>query len=815
MKIFSRKPEISRIKLSCFIVLLLPVIFSGCLPEEAGGEYVDRPADYVNPFIGTAAYGHTIPGAALPFGMVQLSPVTGASRGKGGYSYSSVPHGRESSTIIGFTHTNLSGTGIATKSRYSNILFKPATGPLRVAPGSDDDPESGYRSRFSHDREEACPGYYMVLLQDHNIKAELTATERAGMHRYTFPETDSGHIIIDLTRETNRPELHEDAFIEIIGANQVQGYTTVIDYSVGEPTTWYFFAEFSKPFGSFGTFTGSGVSHNQRIARGKFGTGAFINYEADEDEEILVKVGISFTGIEGARKNLLAEIPGWDFDNVRESAWNTWNDRLKKIEIGGSTRQNSIKFYTALYRTLMFPRVFTDVDGSWYSHFEDRIIREDDFRFHVDFFLWDTYRTTHPLLTIIEPERQTELIKSLLATYRQGGLIPAQYFKNLYTRSMIGDHGSTMISDSYVRGIRGFDVELAYEGMMKNASVPGSPGRGREGLDTYMELGYVAAETVRETVSLTLEYSLTDYALAQVAKELGRNEDYEYLMKNANNYRNLYEPSSGFYRPRFADGTWLRACNWGESPEIAVHGENSYYDCWNPWWIGVAPHRHYAESNAWQYLFYPQHDIHGLIGLMGGPEKFTERLDGLFYASSSNEGPWYVGVTGAIGQYVQGNQPSFHKPFLYNYAGEPWKTQARVRGILENLFGADEWGLPGNEDMGSMSAWFVFGALGFYPVTPGIPHYTISGPLFEKVVINLDEYYENRKFTIIASNNSADNKFIQSARLNGEPLERTWITHEEIVSGGLLEFVMGPDQNTGWGSSPGSAPPSMSVIGFR
>jgi predicted alpha-1,2-mannosidase len=696
--------------------------------------------DYVNPFIGTAAYGHTIPGAAMPFGMVQLSPVTGASRGKASYSYSSEPHGRESENIIGFAHTNLSGTGINTASRYSNILFMPTVGPVQIEPGTEADPDSGYRSRFSHDYEEANAGYYKVLLQDYDITADLTVTERVGIHRYRFPGTDNGNIIIDITRERDRPELHDEAFVEVIGNNQVRGYTTVRDHTIGEPVTWYFFAEFSKPFDGFGTFVGGETADNRRTVRGGFGTGAYINYITAENEEVIVKVGISFTGMEGAEMNLREEADGWDFDRIRRNAENAWNEKLGKIRVSGSTPQNRIKFYTALYHSLMFPRVFSDADGSYYSHFEDRIIKEDDFRFHVDFFLWDTYRTTHPLLNIIEPDRQTELIRSMLATYEQGGLIPTQYFKNLYTQSMIGDHGSTMISDAWVKGIRDFDVEKAFEGMMTNAYVPGTPGRGRMGLDTYKELGYVAAETVRETVSLTLEYGLTDYALARVARDLGRMEEYEYLIGNAYNYRNLYDEETGFYRPRFSDGSWLPVCGSGQTPGIAYNGSDSYYDCWNPWWIGSAPHRHYTESNAWQYLFCPQHDTQGLIELMGGREKFVERLDGMFYASSANEGPAYVGVTGAIGQYVQGNQPSFHMAFLYNYAGAPWKTQERIRGIMETLYRADEWGLPGNGDMGSLSSWLVFSAMGFYPVNPGAPHYAITSPLFERIEINLDDY---------------------------------------------------------------------------
>lgn len=789
-----------------FLVLYL---FLVCASEKADPA-ISMPSEYVNPFIGTAAYGHTIPGAALPFGMVQLTPMTGASRRKGGYSYSPVPHGRESETIIGFTHTNLSGTGIDTKSRYSNVLFQPHVGALKIVPGTDADPDSGYRSRYSHEQEEARPGYYSVVLQDYNVKVELTATERVGFHRYTFPKTDNGHIVIDITREVHRPELHKDAFVEIVGDNRIQGYTTVLDHTIGEPMTWYFYAEFSRPFVDFGTFADSNIMERQRSARGGFGTGAYVSYATEKEEEIVIKVGLSFTGIEGAKKNLRHEAEGVNFDQARNKAEQIWNDKLNKIQLSGGTRHNRIKFYTALYRSLMFPRVFSDVDGAYYSHHLGRVVQEDDFRFHVDYFLWDTFRTTHPLLTIIEPDRQLELIKSVLATYEQGGLIPAQYFKNMYTQDMIGDHGSTMIADSYAKGLRDFDLEKAYEGMIKNAREPGQPGRGRMGLETYKDLGYVAVGTVRETVSLTLEYALTDYALAQMARDLGRTADYEYLIGHANNYKNLYDPSTGFYRPRFSDGSWLPVCETGQHPGIATHKHNSYFDCWNPWWIGFAPHRHYAESNAWQYLFYPQHDIHGLIDLMGGREKFVERLDGLFYASSSNEGPWYVGVTGAIGQYVHGNQPSFHKAYLYNYAGAPWKTQERVRGIMETLYRADEWGLPGNEDMGSMSSWFVFSALGFYPVTPGSPYYTLSSPLFEKAVIRLDEYYENQTFTIIAHNNSGDNKYIQSARLNGKPLTRLWIRQDEIIHGGVLEFEMGPEPNTEWGALPEAAPPSMS-----
>jgi predicted alpha-1,2-mannosidase len=762
-----------------------------------------HPVELVNPFVGTAAYGHTFPGAALPFGMVQLSPTTGASVEKAGYSYNSAIHNRSSETIIGFTHTNLSGTGLNTLAKYSNILFMPTAGELQITPGSVDYPESGYRSRFSRDNEEATPGYYKVFLEDYNITAELTVAERVGVHRYTFPETDKANIIIDITRESNRPEFNKNAYIEIVGENQLRGYTTVIGHATREPVTWYFFAEFSKSFDSFGTFSSNEIFENNYKAEGEYGTGAWVSYHTFENEEITVKVGISFRSMDGAENNLKEEAGGLDFEKIKKKASNVWNEKLNKIYLSGGTNINKSKFYTALYHSLLFPRVFSDSDGSYFSHFKDSIIYENDFRYYVDFSLWDTYRTVHPLFTIIEPERQIEMIKTFLAMFDQGGRIPGQVsYRGFYSPIMIGDHGSTVIVDSYMKGLRDFDIIKAYEGMRKNAFEPYSD-------YLYMEKGYVPADVARESVSMTLENAFVYWAIAQVARDLGKEQDFRELIGYAYNYQNLYDTITGFYRPRFSDGSWLPVCQRGQPARIDFLGDNVYYDCWNEYRIFGSPYRHYTESNAWQYLFYPQHDIQGLINLMGGRDIFTERLDGLFYTSSSNEGPFYVGVTGAIGQYIHGNEPSLHKAYLYNYAGKPWKTQERVRAIMETLYSADEWGLPGNDDMGTLSAWYVFSALGFYPVTPGQPIYTLCSPQFEKAVINLSEYYDNRAFTIIANNASGDNKYIQSVRLNGVPLNKTWISHDQIVAGGILEFEMGPYPNRNWGSEPGAAPPSM------
>jgi predicted alpha-1,2-mannosidase len=767
-----------------FVVL----IFGINLITDCSEEIPVDPADYVNPFIGTAATGHTFPGASRPFGMVQLGPDNGETGDKH-YNYSS-------ESVIGFSHTHLSGTGTGTLAKYANVLFMPTTGVLQIKPGTADSPDEGYRSRFSHDEEEASPGYYSVRLKDYDINVEVTATERAGMHRYVFPCTDEGHIIIDITRfpTHGRQDL---AAIEIIGDQALAGSTTVLEREGNITFTWYFYAELSRPFDSFGTFSKGEPVDGRRTSKGKEGVGAYLNIDTEDGEQILVRVGISFTSIEGAKRNLRTEIPSWDFDGLRAAASADWNSELSRVKISGGTQMNRVKFYTALYHSLMFPRTFSDADSSWYSHFTDSIHSDSGFTYYVDFSLWDTYRAVHPLFTILEPERQTDMIKTLLTMYDQGGRIPLQTsYRNFYSDVMIGDHGSAVILDSYLKGLRDYDTEKAWSGMRRNAFEAGDEDKSsREGLESYQDLRYIAADRVRESVSLTLEDCYVDWGLAQVAKDMGREGDYRVLMERSGYYRNLYDKEIGFFRPRLAPGEWLPECFRGQRPEVVSDGYNCYYDCWDKWWIGVSPNRHYTESNAWQYLWYVPHDVAGLIELMGGKAAFVERLDEFFTISSFNSGPFYGGVTGVIGQYVHGNEPSHHVPYLYNYAGAAWKTQERVREIMEYKYGIDSRGILGNDDMGQMSAWFVFSALGFYPVAPGDSKYQIGSPLFENVVIELGDYYGNRTFTVIARNNSGDNKYIQSATLNGKSLERTWITHSEITEGGELLLEMGPEPN--------------------
>jgi len=834
-------------------LLFLLVMLSACSKD------VKNPVEYVNPFIGTDAGGHTFPGACLPFGMVQLSPDNGY-RGVKAYSY-------KQDKILGFSHTHLSGTGPFTKTHYNNVLIMPTIGTLEVLPGvtkelnavatqrvqerlkkmndeeqrawdglSDQEKEKkqklwldeeklqvmdeydmdeegyystdtyqGYESSYSHQEEEASPGYYAVQLKDYGIKAELTATERVGLHRYTFPETENAHFIIDVTHSLTPGR---DAYVNILNDHQIEGYVTGdMEGSYNLPLTCYFFAEFDKKYSSAGTWNGEHTSPDQLEINGKDGTGAYIDFSTSEGEQVLVKVGISFVSIEGAKKNMAAELPHWDFEKVRQQARNAWNDKLNKIEIrGGSDDQKSI-FYTSMYHSLMFPRVFSDIDGAYYSHFDKQVHVSPGERYYVDFSLWDTYRAQHPLLAYLEPERQNEMIRTFLAMYDQGGRIPLHVsYKNYYQAVMIGDHATSVIVDSYKKGLWDYDVEKAYEAIKKNAIEPGERPSSRYGLDYYMDLKYIPAEKIRESVSVTLENAYEDWCLAEMAKALGKEEDHTFFANRSTYYRNLYDDQTGFMRPRMADGSWLEMCD--SLPEIICTDVHPYYSCFDPLWVGVSPNRHFTESNAWQYLWYVPHDVQGLIHLMGGKHAFIQKLDTLFVMTPYESGTrQYAPLRSKIGQYVHGNEPVHHVAYLFNYAGEPWKTQNWVNEIRNKMYGPGPDGLCGNDDMGQMSAWYIFSALGFYPVAPGQNVFAIGTPLFEEATIHLGNYFDNKTFTVKADGVSAENIYIQSATLNGKPHNKSWIDHRDIVNGGVLHFNMGPKPNKDWGNR--EVPPSL------
>jgi predicted alpha-1,2-mannosidase len=764
------------------ILTAASILLFGCKSKKT--------VDYVNPFIGTADHGHTFPGPDLPGGLVQLGPDTDIHGWDwcSGYNYSD-------SSIMGFSHLHRSGMGAGD---WGDILLMPATGKLKIVPGSKNNPGEGYRSRFTHKEEEASPGYYAVNLKDYGIKAELTVTKRAGFHKYTFPKSNSSHILIDLKHGIS--DSCTDSHVKIVNNTEIEGYRASTGFIKKQVV--YFCAKFSKPFSSFGTWNELNIRSGSMEESG-LSVGAFVDYVTSEDETIEVKVGISYTSIDQARLNLDTEIPQWSFDLVKEKARMTWNKELNKINAemdraNDKTRrmQKLVTFYSALYHSLLFPATFSDVDGK-YMGLDEKVHTSKDFTYSSDFSIWDTFRAEMPLLTLVQPERSIDVIRTMLAQFEQGGWLPTpQQFGNSYTNDMIGDHLVSVILDAHMKGIKNFDLEKAYEAVKKNAlETPPAEhrSRGRVGLDYYTEYEYLPSDMANQSVSRTLEYAYDDWCVAQIAKILGKTDDYGMFMRRAAYFKNVIDPSTGFARPRNSKGSWLEPFN----PKSIWQGNDL----------------HYTEANAWQDTWFVPHDVQGLINLEGGREKFNSKLDSLFTISSEISGN-VADVTGLIGQYAHGNEPSHHTIYLYDYSGVPWKAQRLIRMVMDSLYNAGPAGLCGNEDMGQMSAWYVLSAMGFYPVAPGQNIYSIGSPLFKKVTINLDKSFnKGEKFVIEARNNSGDNKYIQSAILNGKPLTKTWFEHSEIQNGGTLIFQMGPEPNKEWGNDREAAPPSMSKEG--
>ena len=763
----------------------------------------DSPIDHVNPFVGTDFFGHTFPGASRPFAMVHLSPDMNTQGWTycAGYIYSD-------HSIMGFSHTHWSGVGMV---NGGEVLLMPTVGyKLKTIPGSPENPGEGYRSGFDHSSESASPGYYSVVLKDYNVKVELTSTQRVGFHRYTFPKSECSRVILDLGHQIGNNTSENLSELEIIDNSRIEGIKST---SLGNV---YFVAEFSRPFTYYGTFdndlktpeSGGSLWPYKNGESGK-NIGAFISYKTTENEQILIKVGISYTSVEGARRNLVAEIPHWDFDRIRNEGREVWAKELSRIKIDGATDDQKEIFYSALYHSFLAQYISQDADGK-YVGADKKVHEAKGYDMYGSFSCWDTYRSQHPLLTLTAPEHVNDFVKSIAATTKDYGWLPAQHFLNLYGEAMVGDHLIPIIVDAYLKGFRDFDVNFLYDAMRKKAleepKLPVPHYAGRSGLKFYMELGYTPVDKVTESVPNTMELAYDDWCIAQLAKELGKTKDYELFMKRAHNYQNLWEPTTRFMRPKNADGTWLEPLN-GREQEIIKVGEHSWYKYFDPLLVGKRPSRHYTESNAWQYIWSVQHDVKGLIDLFGSNKAFIAKLDTFFEMSPNITPPKYVGVVGTIGQYVHGNQPSHHVAYLYDFAGEPWKTQQRAREVVEELYRSGPGGVCGNEDMGSLSSWYVLSSMGIYPVTPGSPYYAIGSPLFGHAVIDLGK---GKTFTIEARNNSHENKYIQSALLNGKPLSKTWLSQKEITDGGIVSFDMGPEPNKKWGSRPEDAPPSMS-----
>ncbi len=753
-------------------------------PSDAAGG--TGPYDDVDPFIGTGGEGHTYPGATVPFGMVQLSPETDVRFFRESFPWAA-GYRHSDTSILGFSHTHFSGTG---HSDLGDVLLMPTVGPLQLDPGPAGDPDAGYRSRFSHDQETACPGSYSVLLKDSGINVELTATNRVGLHRYTFPESADARVILDLVSSIyNYDGKVLWSKIRVESDSLVTGFRETKGWAPGRQV--YFALQFSKPFESYGLvneaeeqYRGFGRSgrllENYPEAAGRK-LKAYFNFKTRAGEVILAKVALSSVGIDGALKNLRAEVPGWDFDGVRHAAKEAWSRELGKIVVEGDRPQRRI-FYTALYHTMLAPVTYMDVDGRYRGVDQAIHVAEGFTNYHI-FSLWDTYRAAHPLLTILHPQRDGEMIRSMLAHREQSvhGILPVWSFGSHETWCMIGYHAVPVIADAFLKGIRNFDAQAAFDAMKASATY--AP---YGGLDGYMKHGYVPIDLEKEGASKTLEYAYDDWTIAQMAEALGRTGDHEQFQARARSFRNIYDPATGFMRAKKTDGSF----NEPFDPVYAQYGSD------------------YTEGNAWQYTWYVPHDVQGLIDLMGGRERFVERLDQLFTLRVSEEKYKHVeDIAGLIGQYAHGNEPSQHIAYLYSYAGRPWRTQERVRQIMTTLFDDTPEGISGNEDCGQMSAWYVFSALGFYPVAPGSLEYVIGAPQLPKAMIDLGG---GKTFTVRAERLSSRNLYIQSAKLNGKVYDKAYVHHDDVVRGGELTFVMGPKPNRAWASSAAAAPYSMS-----
>ena len=700
--------------------------------------------NYVNPFIGTGGHGHTYPGATLPFGMMQLSPDTRLDGWDGcsGYHYSD-------SYIYGFSHTHLSGTGV---SDYGDILLMP-TNTINFHNGADGKP--GYQAHFSHENETASPGYYNVLLDSTNIEVSLTTSLRSGMHKYEFEKGSKQIIILDLE---HRDEVL-DSKVNVYSNQEIGGYR----HSKAWATNQYLFynIQFSKPF--------KNMVFLDDQSEGKKVKAAF-EFDNETENSIEVKIGISAVDEEGARKNLREEIQNKTFEEVLEEAERLWESQLEKIIVESENKDYLINFYTALYHTMLAPNLYQDVDGR-YRGMDLKIHQTDEFDYYTVFSLWDTYRAAHPLYTIIEQERTNDFINTFLAKYDEGGIMPIWDLSACYTGCMIGYHAVPVIADAYLKGIKDYDVDKAFEAMKHSAT------RDQLGLESYKKFGFIPVEEESESVSKTLEYAYDDWTIAQMAKSLGHDQDYKVFLERAQNYKNIYDPETGFMRGRF---------------------RNTWFSPFDPYEVNF----NYTEANSWQYSYYVPQDISGFMKLLGGPEKLEARLDELFTAEAETSGRDQADITGLIGQYAHGNEPSHHMAYLYNFAGKPHKTMERVHQILTELYTNSPDGISGNEDCGQMSAWYVFSSLGFYPVTPGTNEYIIGTPLFDKATIKLEN---DKSFTIVSHDRTDKNIYIESTSFNQKDLEGSYITHDQIMSGGFLEFYMN-DNPAVWMSRSGDEP---------
>ena len=751
-----------------------------------------RPVDYVNPMIGTDGMGHTFPGACAPFGIVQLSPdtdtiphnINGTYQKKvyeycAGYQY-------HDTTIVGFSHTHFSGTG---HSDLGDILIMPTTGELKLNPGTEEQPESGYRSRFSHEKEKSMPGYYEVMLDDYNVKAQLTATQRVGVHKYTFPKGGDGRVILDLNHGIyNYDGKTLWASIRVESPTLITGYRITNGWARTNYT--YFAIQFSQPIKNYGYKDMQKILYNgfwrkfpvnrnfPEMAGRK--VVSYFEFDTEANPEVEVKVALSATSTEGAVKNLMAEADGKSFEAIAAEASKAWNDQLASIEVEGSEDQKAM-VYTSYYHTMINPSVYMDVDGK-YRGLDQNIHQADGFSNYTIFSLWDTYRAEHPFLMLMKPTQARDMAMSMIRHQQQSahGMLPIWSHMANDNWCMSGYHATSVLADAITKGAN-IDKAEALKAMVTTSNVPYF-----DGLGEYVKYGYVPLEATSTAASTTLEYCYDDWTIYKTALAAGNTEVAEQYKKRALNYRNIYDPAIGFARPKYRDGSFKK-----EFDVLQTHGEG------------------FIEGNSWNFSFHVPHDVMGVINHMGGEKEFLRKLDELFamhlpekYYEKNED----ITIDCLIGGYVHGNEPSHHIPYLYAWTSQPWKTQYWVREVMNKMYKNHIRGLGGNDDCGQMSAWYLFTAMGFYPVCPGTDQYVLGAPYVPYMKLKLDN---GKSLEIKADGVSDTNRYVKSVLLNGKPYTKTYITHDDLMAGGTLEFVMSSKPNKKRGLAASDKPYSL------
>ena len=736
----------------------------------------DNLVQFVNPMIGTQKMGHTFPGATVPFGSVQLSPDTDTlsyevdgKYNKDAYKYCA-GYQYDDPTIVGFSHTHYSGTG---HSDLGDFLIMPTVGKVQLNPGTAKNPEDGYRSKYSHQTEVAAANYYKVKLEDHNIVAELTTTTRVGFHQYTFQKSKDSHIILDLMHGIyNYDNKNVWTFIRVENDSLITGYRQTTGWA--KTRTVYFAMSFSKSFKSYGAkdFTKKEVykgfwskfdqTKNFPQLAGKQLRMHF-DFDTQDDEKIKIKFAISPVSTTNALMNLKAEIPGWDFEEVKKQGQEQWNNELNKVVVKTEKREDAVNFYTAMYHAFLSPTIYMDVNKE-YRGLDQNTHTAKDFINYTTFSLWDTYRALHPLFNIIQPKRNDDMVKSMLAHFDQSPLPMLPVWSNSANDNwcMSGYHSVSVVADAIIKGVFTGDANKALDACIATANQ-----RNYEGIGDYIDKGYIPSENNRTSVSNTLEYAYDDWCIAQLAQKLGRTNVYNEFLKRSTHWKNVYDASIGFMRPRLADGSFRKNFD-----VLETEGQG------------------FIEGNTWNYSLYVPHNPAELIKTMGGEKKFIPHLDSLFTMDLPDEFFAHtedITREGIIGNYVHGNEPAHHVAYLYNWTSQPWKTQKTVRMILEKQYHNGPDGLGGNDDCGQMSAWYIMSSLGFYPVSPSSDRYDIGSPSVINAKINLEN---GKQFVIDVKNQSQKNVYIKSVILNGKTLNRLYITHKEMMDGGTLTFQM-------------------------